>query len=381
MSAGALRRAALGVAVFVLSALTTAVTASAGTGWVIQHTPSPFDSSRGISDGFQAVSCTSPTACTAVGFRGGEGLAERWNGSAWAVQPTPPNSTRPGTPGFTGVSCVSTTCTAVGNTGGGTMVERWDGTRWSLQWTPTARKPLATLAGVSCTSNNACTAVGGVGGVGGAALAERWNGTDWTVQSVPTPSGKTDAFLRGVSCTSSTACVAAGYSENSTVQNSARSLIERWNGTTWTIQPIPQPAHTVETELSGVSCGSTSACTAVGSSTASSSPPGVTTLAEHWNGTAWTIQPTPTQSTFEGLAGVSCFSTVTCIAVGYTPSAKTLTEVWDGYSWTIQTTPNPVGYGFSQLFGASCTSATACTTVGKWNHNGPWTFTLAEQHS
>ena len=41
-----------------------------------------------------AVSCTSATACTAVGYYAttsgaSAALAERWNGTAWAVQPTP----------------------------------------------------------------------------------------------------------------------------------------------------------------------------------------------------------------------------------------------------------------------------------------------------
>ncbi|MGH2881751.1 MAG: hypothetical protein ACRDPA_03445, partial [Solirubrobacteraceae bacterium] len=38
------------------------------------------------------VSCTSPTACTAVGQSSGKtwaSLIERWNGSVWKVQPTP----------------------------------------------------------------------------------------------------------------------------------------------------------------------------------------------------------------------------------------------------------------------------------------------------
>ena len=73
----------------------------------------------------QGVSCTSATACTAVGdYVNRDGtqvtLAERWNGTSWTIQSTP-NPTGAQYAGWTatlqGVSCTSATaCTAVGTT-------------------------------------------------------------------------------------------------------------------------------------------------------------------------------------------------------------------------------------------------------------------------
>jgi len=60
----------------------------------------------------------------------------------------------------------------------------------------------------------------------------------------------------------------------------------------WSIVPTPSTAGGPHSLLIGLSCTSASACIAVGAETDSSgSPKG--TLAERWNGAAWSIVPTP----------------------------------------------------------------------------------------
>jgi hypothetical protein len=134
---GRLRRACgpwivVGVAVVGLAG---AFSPAAPSGWSAQPTPNSAGTIGGELDG---VSCTSATACTAVGLSvvnsaGLQGtLAERWDGSRWSAQPTPNPAGATGR-GFGGVSCTSATaCTAVGsfNSKAGksfTLVERWDG--------------------------------------------------------------------------------------------------------------------------------------------------------------------------------------------------------------------------------------------------------------
>jgi hypothetical protein len=41
-------------------------------------------------------------------------------------------------------------------------------------------------------------------------LAERWNGSSWAIQSTPNPTGARSNILYGVSCPSTTACTAVG---------------------------------------------------------------------------------------------------------------------------------------------------------------------------
>jgi hypothetical protein len=96
--------------------------------WSIQHTLNP---SRDPNKFLSAISCTSPAACTAVGYISGPiawqaTLVEHWNGSKWTVQ----HSGDPGTDNdLSGVSCSSTgSCTAVG---------------WYEKNTPSPQKTLA----------------------------------------------------------------------------------------------------------------------------------------------------------------------------------------------------------------------------------------------
>jgi hypothetical protein len=349
-----------------------------GTAWSVLSAPSPAKASRSYLNG---VSCPSATACVAVGnYRNGSGkhvtLAEAWNGTTWSIQPTP-NPASPSRPALAGVSCTSpSACIAVGGyhlgTGGfHTLAEVWNGTTWSIQATPS---PAATsvLTGVSCLSASDCTAAGSsepndvLTGVG--TLAEAWDGTSWSVQSTPNPSNLTTSGLDGVSCTSPSACRAVGsYHSYSGVDV---TLGEAWNGTAWSIQKTPSPAGPITSLLLGVSCPSPSACTAVGFRDNNSG--GEVTLAEAWNGTAWSIQktPSPAGSIQSRLLGVSCTSASACTAVGVYENGSftrsTLAEAWNGTAWSIQSTPNPAGND-SMLLGVSCTSASACTAVGVGN--------------
>jgi len=356
-----------------------------GTSWSVQTTPQP----AGIWTWFMGVSCPSTTACIAVGVhldnqRNGLTLAMRWNGTSWSVQSAPSPIGAEGS-SLSAVSCTSPTeCTAVGtiNLAPGPplpLAERWNGTSWSIQTTPNPTGSNSYLTAVSCPSGAVCIAVGGsFNPTAAPTLAERWNGSTWSVQTTPNPTGAQSSQLRAVSCTSPTACTAAGDYTDST--GTQRTLAERWNGTTWSIEKTPNPAGATASGLSGVSCTSATACTAVGSFTASTGTQ--RTLAERWNGTSWSIQTTskPTDATASGLSGVSCTSAA-CTAVGdYTDAhgiQLTLAEGWNGTTWAVQSTPNPYTVTGDVLEGVSCTSASVCTAVGVDGYGAP----LAERYS
>lgn len=102
----------------------------------------------------------------------------------------------------------------------------------------------------------------------------------------------------------------------------------------WTVHRLPEPIpRTNEPQLVAVSCASTAACTAVGSS-------GVGALAERWDGVSWSIQTLPTFTGYRTayLTGVSCPSTKVCIAVGYGRRGP-LAERWNGSRWSVERTP------------------------------------------
>jgi hypothetical protein len=248
---------------------------------------------------------------------------------------------------------------------------------------PVADENDAELQGVSCPSITSCTAVGtmDVDPLGQFTLTEYWDGSTWAVQTTPNPSG-TEPQLTAVSCASAGVCTAVGsYTDGAGVVS---NLVERWSGGTWSIQSAPPPAGATSSMLNGVSCPSTSVCTAVGNYNHA----GVTTLAEHWSRGVWSIEPTmnPVPKS-DRLYAVSCASTSVCTAVGsYTNAAGamvTLAERWGGGSWALQTSPNPSGSTTAQSAGVSCPSTTLCTGVGSF-YSYPtgyfWNHTLAERY-
>jgi hypothetical protein len=320
----------------------------------------------------EGVSCVSAGACIAVGYFVGseidETLIESWDGTSWTGVPSPNPGSASNSNVLNDVSCTSATaCMAVGYSwvpGGPdkTLTESWNGSRWTVLPSPNpATVGGNELSGVSCVSATACTAVG-YSDIPSPerTLIESWNGTSWSVAPSPSPNG--EASLSGVSCVSADACVAVGGSSGPHVV--LRTLIESWNGTSWSVAPSPSPGGDPALfSLSGVSCVSADACVAVGNRSSG-------TLVESWNGTSWSIVPSPNQggsSNNNALQDVSCTSATACTAVGVSLSGsvtlKTLIESWNGTSWAIEPSPDR-GIYTNYLFGVSCLSATACTAAG-----------------
>ena len=98
------------------------------------------------------------------------------------------------------------------------------------------------LSGVSCTSASFCMAVGDYVDSSGVTqtLAEKWNGTTWSLVTSPNSSSTQANVLSGARCTSSTVCFAVGDYVNAA--GHAQTLIEKWNGATWTRMTSPNNA-------------------------------------------------------------------------------------------------------------------------------------------
>jgi hypothetical protein len=372
---------AAAVAACVVAAITAPVAAAAAAarpGWSVVPVPSPAGATASFLGG---VACSGAGACTAVGsfqrVAGMAALAERWNGTALTIQPVPSPASSQST-ALSAVSCpAATACTAVGGyrvpSPGGyltaqALAERWDGTAWSIQPTPSLADLPSHLQGVSCPTVSACVAVGNSISSGGGGqdfpFAESWNGSAWSREPVPFPHGAFSTVLPAVSCTGASDCIAVG---SSFFHNSFEHLplAERWDGSAWSILPVPAPAG--GGELFGVSCTAATACTAVGQL---DSHPGV--LAERWNGTAWSIQRTPTPPGAAGvtLTAVSCPAATTCTAVGSVTNTfqnRTLAEHWNGITWSIQPTPNPPG-GNNGLNAVACPTPAFCLATGSQSH-------------
>jgi len=213
-----------------------------------------------------------------------------------------------------------------------------------------------------------------VGRGGGKTLVERWNGAAWSI--VPSRNRPGTGQLSGVSCVSASACTAVGWSQSSASGSQPRTLVEVWNGTAWSIVPSPNPDRGQDPDvLSGVSCVTAAFCAAVGEYGPADAAEPVT---EIWNGSTWSVAPSPQKLDDAGLVSVSCVSTTACTAVGF-QYQETVVESWNGHRWSLASSAdissNPA------LYGVSCTSTSACTAVGAYFDDAidpPTEQTLAE---
>jgi len=344
-------------------------------GWSVQRLPVPSSAQT------FALSCSSSTACTAVAtyfpFPTSTGdvlLALRWNGQGWSRQvmaePASSSSVLVG-----GISCPSASfCVAVGEFTGAVaghyvpFAEAWNGSGWSVEPVPAGPGANGRLTSVSCTSPSACTAVGESasrnprGSV--TPLVERWNGTTWS------PQHASGGSLISVSCASGRACTAVG-------DTATKLVAEGWNGSRWSIEPNPHPRRfggpNGDNEPDSVSCASPRTCMEVGYSTWGSGFNTVRiTLAEHWNGSHWSVQPTPNPIQLDELRSVACPSQRSCVAVGdhsnRTGAATVpLVERWQAGRWSVLPTPHRLSTGKasdSSLQGVACFAIGGCVAVG-----------------
>ena len=146
------------------------------------------------------------------------------------------------------------------------FAERWDGSKWIVTKTPTPASG-GSFTGVVCTSRTNCWALG--------TPFARWNGKAWKIATYPRSNR---AALVSIACPKSSECFAVGsdWSGHFSAYKT-RPLIERWNGSKWTVETIFERVwtdwtHTTSkviatsngTPLTKVVCKSAHSCTASG---------------------------------------------------------------------------------------------------------------------
>jgi hypothetical protein len=234
-----------------------------------------------------------------------------------------------------------------------------------------AAAPVNRLNGVAAVSGSDAWAVGFSGNGWPATstnktLIERWNGSSWRIWPSPNPVGLS-SMLNGVAAVSGTSAWAVGTAAP-TGFAVGHTLIEHWNGTKWSVQPSPNPGTGPHT-LTGVAALSPTNVWAVGNHGASS------TLIEHWNGSKWTVQPSPNRGLYAGLTSVVAISARNVWAVGsfygFDGINHTLIEHWDGSKWTVHPSPSP-GNHDNGLNGIAASGPSSIWAVGiTTNAGGP----------
>jgi hypothetical protein len=245
------------------------------------------------------------------------------------------------------------------------LTERWNGSTWTQVGAPAVLHQDESLLAVSASSATDAWAVGftkTVGAAGRFPLAVHWNGSAWAVVPTPTLTGGSKSTLNGVAALSPTNAWAVGRGRN------AAALAEHWNGTAWSVVQVPTPAGAASSQLSGISALSANDIWAVGSVTSVVGTSVQTrTLTEHWNGTAWSIVPSRNATTSNLLTGVAAVAGTNVWTVGYTITTdgtnqpdKTLIEHWNGSAWSVVPSPN-VGGNDNLLNGVGAASGDVWT--------------------
>jgi hypothetical protein len=132
------------------------------------------------TDQLTSVSGTAANDIWAVGYSSditgiSASLVEHWNGTAWAIVPSP----NPGTPSSDSVKLLGVAAQSAGSawaigsdyaadsTHEAPVIERWNGAAWSLITSPSLPSNYAQLNGVLALSMNNATAVGQWSGTSG----------------------------------------------------------------------------------------------------------------------------------------------------------------------------------------------------------------------
>jgi len=326
-----------------------------------------------------SVACTSATACVAVGSdNNGQPLVVAGNPANWTAAQAVEIVLGDGFGSggiLAGVTCTSATaCVAVGSDNNGLPLSLSGN---PSTWTATQAKEIimkasfgsyGSLAGVTCTSATACVALGTSGN--GQPLVVSGNPASWgknqAKQIVLSSSFGSYGTFTGVTCTSATACIAVGIDGN------GQPLVLSGNPATW---GAPQAKEIGVSGVgldysaaTGISCVSASACSvAFGSSVRQP-------IVLSGNPTSWAsaqLHAVVLASTFGNfsLTAMTCTSTTACVAVGTNPSTRLpLVVSGNPATWgSAQAQQITLGASFGShgvLNGVACTSATACVAVG-----------------
>ncbi len=199
----------------------------------------------------------------------------------------------------------------------------------------------------------------------------------WQVTPGPTVSSVNDA-LTGVAAVSSTDVWAVGCQDSTQYfdcYGNGQTLAEQWNGRAWSV--VATPNATSADGLLGVAAITATNVWAVGVSQAS----GVNQpLVEHWTGSSWAIVSTPAdgmQPSYLNAVAASSANDVWAVGVISTPQLdQPLVEHWNGTAWSIVSVAGVTG-DENYLTGVTALSATNAWAVG-YSYTGGSYPTLVE---
>jgi hypothetical protein len=312
----------------------------------------------------------------AVGYYYGANAAQtfvqHWNGSEWSVVPSPNVGSRDNF--LFDVAAVSANDIwvvgwySLNISSNATLVQHWNGSEWSVVSSPNVTS-VNYLAGVAAVSADDVWAVGYYSSGSGytKTLVQHWNGNEWSVVPSPNVGSNRSNYLNGVDSVSANDIWAVGYYNDPSSNDT--TLVQHWNGSEWSVVPSPSVGR-----LTGVAVVNANDVWAVGNG-----------ASMHWNGSAWSTVPiSGPDGSISRLTGVVAVGPDDVWAVGYYVNIvnrnNTVTVHWDGTAWSVVSSPNGGSNISNYLYGVDAVSANDIWAVG---YNGdPFSArTLIEHYS
>lgn len=195
-------------------------------------------------------------------------------------------------------------------------------------------------------------------------------GAEWTIKSVGLPTGGTQGELRGVSCFSSTDCTAVGHYFNGSIWGADGN---EWSGTSWKTASVVANPGEKNGNLWAVSCPTESLCQAVGGyGIEKEGRRIIVTLSEFSEKGKWGHVSTPQPLWQSEFYGIDCLSASYCIATGHDQNPPSnehwgaIAQEWGFEKWrALEPIWNPGSQRNAKLRGISCTER-VCTIAGGW---------------
>jgi hypothetical protein len=261
-----------------------------------------------------------------------------------------------------------------------TLVTHWDGIEWSVVPSPNASTDDNTLNDVWAVSARDVWAVGNYMDPGGTTLRTlviHWDGAEWSV--VPSPNlSATFNSLNAVSALSVDDVWAVGDYRVSGA--SLRTLVMHWDGTSWSVVPSPNQG-TMNNVLNDVSGAAPDDVWAVGFYASAGGGSGALIL--HWDGTSWSVVPTTypeyARPQLYGVSAVSADEVWAAGVIHFGPSpSQSLVTRWNGTDWT-DNSPS-ISWGTHSTTAVSALSANDVWVVGQHRADTTGTFKAMMAH-
>ena len=244
------------------------------------------------------------------------------------------------------------------------QIAHWDGSSWTLSASPAISARFATLSSVAALGRDNAWAVGTDGH---SALVEHWDGTAWSRVTVPDPGAGTiySSRLTALAARSANDIWAVGTFDNP-APAPAQLYALHFDGSRWQNVAMAQTGSVTNSDnpyVASLVATSANDVWMVGSHSSS------VTLTEHWNGTAWSIVPSPFNRVggdviAGSLAAVTARSSTDVWAAGSyitfhdgdsAPVNHALILHWTGTAWSQDAVPTSGSYNVLQ--GISTTAA------------------------